>query len=268
MQDLLLSAVQCAQGRILNETVYLSSTVISLDILTDLMIIAIPVRLLWQAQMARNQKLALGGSLCLSICMILIAIIRISGLRAGNSIDVAWEIFWQFMEACIAVLMVSLTAFRSLFVLHDRGNGHPGYRYRKSWSSLRKVWSWKKGSAYSTETGIDFPSRPPQVHNRSNRSRTFSMTAFYEKDQVPLHIRDMESDEIEATSGRPAWPLVDKELSHIMVKREIRVEEERITETTAQFSDDVSELLPIHDKDALIDIPQKIRYERSLFHNF
>ena len=173
--------------------------------------------------------------------MILIAIIRISGLRTGNSIDVAWEIFWQFMEACIAVLMVSLTAFRSLFVSQDRGSGYPGYRHPKSWSSLGKVWSGKKGSAYSTETGIDLPSQPSRVHNRSCRSRTFSMTAFYEKDQIPLHIRDIESYEIEATSGRPAWPLVDQELSHIMVKREIRVEEERITQTPTQVSGYASE---------------------------
>lgn len=67
------------------------------------------------------------------------------------------------------------------------------------------------------------------------------MTAFYEKDQIPLHIRDIESYEIEATSGRPAWPLVDQELSHIMVKREIRVEEERITQTPTQVSGYASE---------------------------
>lgn len=47
--------------------------------------------------------------------MIMIAIIRVSGLRIRKSnIDVQWEVFWQDIEATVAVIMVSITAFRSL----------------------------------------------------------------------------------------------------------------------------------------------------------
>ncbi len=46
--------------------------------------------------------------------MIVIAIFRVSGLRIRkNKIDVQWEIFWQEVEATAAVIMVSITAFRS-----------------------------------------------------------------------------------------------------------------------------------------------------------
>ena len=47
--------------------------------------------------------------------MIVIACIRFSGLRKkGSTIDV-WQYFWLQIEACVAVCMISLTAFRSVF---------------------------------------------------------------------------------------------------------------------------------------------------------
>ncbi len=47
--------------------------------------------------------------------MIMIAIVRVSALRIENPhIDGQWVLFWQDMEASVAVIMVSLTAFRSL----------------------------------------------------------------------------------------------------------------------------------------------------------
>ena len=47
--------------------------------------------------------------------MMIIAIVRISGLRIEKAIlDIVWELFWQQTEAAVAVIMVSITAFRSL----------------------------------------------------------------------------------------------------------------------------------------------------------
>ena len=47
--------------------------------------------------------------------MIVVACNRFSGLRVkGSSIDV-WQYFWLEAEACVAVCMISLTAFRSVF---------------------------------------------------------------------------------------------------------------------------------------------------------
>lgn len=46
--------------------------------------------------------------------MIIIAIIRTSGFVLENTIDLVWIIFWHQMEGAVAIIMVSLTAFRSL----------------------------------------------------------------------------------------------------------------------------------------------------------
>ena len=49
--------------------------------------------------------------------MVIVALIRVCGsVIVGGVIDLVWAKFWQNAEACIAVLMVSCTAFRSLFI--------------------------------------------------------------------------------------------------------------------------------------------------------
>ena len=74
--------------------------------------------------MKTKQKLGLGAFLCLSVFMIMAAMVRVSNLRLvvmvsgvkRNAHDVTWKVFWKQFETCIAVLMVSLTGFRSIFV--------------------------------------------------------------------------------------------------------------------------------------------------------
>ena len=51
--------------------------------------------------------------------MCVVALVRVSGLRNGDFIDETWEVFWQQIEACVAVMLVSVTAFRSFFVSSD-----------------------------------------------------------------------------------------------------------------------------------------------------
>ena len=76
----------------------------------------IPVSLLWRVQMKPRQKFGLAAFLCLSICMIVVAIIRVSGLHYHGKFDNTWIFLWQQVESCVAVTMLSLTAFRSFFV--------------------------------------------------------------------------------------------------------------------------------------------------------
>lgn len=46
--------------------------------------------------------------------MIITAIVRVSAIRLNKPFDLVWDIFWLEVEAAIAVIMVSITAFRSL----------------------------------------------------------------------------------------------------------------------------------------------------------
>jgi hypothetical protein len=66
--------------------------------------------------MQPRQKAALGVFLCLSLVMVAFSITRVSHIRGASGVDVPWVFFWQFAEASVAVLMGSLTAFRTLLV--------------------------------------------------------------------------------------------------------------------------------------------------------
>lgn len=48
--------------------------------------------------------------------MAITASVRVSGLKFRGTFDEVWLFFWQHAEACVAISMVSLTAFRSVFV--------------------------------------------------------------------------------------------------------------------------------------------------------
>lgn len=54
--------------------------------------------------------------------MIILAIVRVSGIhmKQQNSVDIVWDIFWLEVEAAIAVIMVSITEFRSLLGMKAR----------------------------------------------------------------------------------------------------------------------------------------------------
>lgn len=76
----------------------------------------IPIYLIWLLRARARQKFELATFLCLSIFMIILAIVRIGGLRYHNRIDLSWNHFWFHLESCTAVTMLAATAFRALFV--------------------------------------------------------------------------------------------------------------------------------------------------------
>ena len=77
--------------------------------------------------------------------MIIVAIIKASGIRTSvDSFNLVWEVFWQHIEACAAVLIVSFTAFRSIFVSNkpkdDKNNVRPGIFQRlQTWLSSKRA---------------------------------------------------------------------------------------------------------------------------------
>lgn len=80
------------------------------------MIILIPIRLLWAVRIKPRQKFFLGIFLSLNLFMAVTASVRVSGLKFHGTFDEVWLFLWQQIEACVAVAMISLTAFRSVFV--------------------------------------------------------------------------------------------------------------------------------------------------------
>ena len=135
--------IQCSNAYYMDRLLAVEAVTIALDIITDLMILSLPIYLLYQIKLKPRQKIGIGSFLCLSVFMIIIAIIRISRVHAADF--EVWACFWQQIEGCVAVLMVSLTAFRTLFVgkhasASDQQKAKADSTYR------RRLWFLKKPS--------------------------------------------------------------------------------------------------------------------------
>jgi len=119
------------------EEMYLYITA-ALDIFTDILIISLPIMLIPKVNISFKRKTLLGIALCLSIFMIVICIIRVTTCKLPNSIiDSTWLSLWQYIETNTAILMVSLTTFRSLY----RHDASPGYTKPLRITKL-SFWPW------------------------------------------------------------------------------------------------------------------------------
>ncbi|KAM7195835.1 hypothetical protein V8F33_006484 [Rhypophila sp. PSN 637] len=111
-----LNSIKCMDSS--RDVLYISLTAIAaaVDIITDLGIVSIPIILLRRSKLRLSQKLLLGVFLCGSLIMASFSLIRVAKIQdsTGVGVDLPWEFFWQTMEANVAVLMGSLTVFRTL----------------------------------------------------------------------------------------------------------------------------------------------------------
>lgn len=105
-----------------------------LDIVTDFMLISIPVIVLRTASLGLRRKLSIAVVLCLSLFMIAIALVRgVSARVTGTENQQIWICFWVQVEAPISVIAACPIAFRNLFLLNhnsknipDKGHGNEG----------------------------------------------------------------------------------------------------------------------------------------------
>ena len=80
------------------------------------MITGIPIYLLWSVQIQTRQKVIMGIFLSLNVFIIFTAAVRVSGITFHGTFVVIWFSIWQHIEACVAVIVISLTAFHSVYI--------------------------------------------------------------------------------------------------------------------------------------------------------
>lgn len=128
-----MAAVKCLPESPHDLTLALTTLITLLDIITDFLgklpppaatqvililyaVISIPILVLRKTQIKLQQKMILGVFLCLSFVMVVCALTRISAYRLRGVIDLTWQIFWQHVEGSVALMMASVTTFRTAFV--------------------------------------------------------------------------------------------------------------------------------------------------------
>ncbi|KAJ2985974.1 hypothetical protein NUW58_g5251 [Xylaria curta] len=92
-----------------------------IDIVCDTMIVAVPIVILKRSLMPIARKLSLAAMLCLSIAMIIIALIRLIGTITdtrpnGNGAAPAWATYWSVVEGCVSLTMTSVIVIRAVFI--------------------------------------------------------------------------------------------------------------------------------------------------------
>lgn len=94
----------------------LSPSIFSLFSTKTVLVVIIPVLILRTSHMKPTQKLGLATFLCLSIFTILICIIRMTGsAHRHGQLDPTWDWFLLHIEACVATIMASVSAFSPFF---------------------------------------------------------------------------------------------------------------------------------------------------------
>lgn len=118
-------AMQCAEHFDHNTSLAINTVSPVFDIICDLMIISIPILVLSRSLMSTSQKISYAGIMCLSVFMIITALIRLIGSvatthKTNQGTAPIWGTFWEIIEACIAVIMACFLTFRSVFVRGSR----------------------------------------------------------------------------------------------------------------------------------------------------
>lgn len=183
----------------------------------------IPVILLWNVKIKRSQKFLIGVFLCLSVCMIICAIVRASGIHPSKTIlDVQWEIFFQQIEASISVMTVSMTAFRSLLGLNTLKSRQ---KKERAWYSYRRILSIKKEQK-SSESELNRNQLPAIPGATFTGIRTFIRG---DRDSKVIHSNNGEADVVCSRDG-----IMEAE-EHILVTRKISFESETVRFSTRAF---------------------------------
>ncbi|KAI1821134.1 hypothetical protein F4861DRAFT_485397 [Xylaria intraflava] len=119
------------------------------DALTDAALVSIPIIVLRRARMALLTKIGLGVFLCLSLVMIACSIIRAAGTYYGSILDSPWQVFWLHAEACIGVLMASITVYRSVLL----GSGNQPHSLQRFLVQI--IRARRAGEGHSSEALIE-----------------------------------------------------------------------------------------------------------------
>ncbi|CAG8976570.1 hypothetical protein HYALB_00012567 [Hymenoscyphus albidus] len=127
-----LKALQCNRGYLAERIFATTIAQIVADVLSDLMIVVIPLFIIWKIQASWMQKAALIFSLCLTIIFVGVTIVRSIGLMVENeTIDAVWAAYWLFITAELGIIMASGISFRSFFITARRmSESYPSFELR------------------------------------------------------------------------------------------------------------------------------------------
>ncbi|KAG9250045.1 uncharacterized protein F5Z01DRAFT_684196 [Emericellopsis atlantica] len=136
----------------------------SVDIASDLMIMALPIMVLASLQLDKRKKIGLGIAFSLGFIIIAVAIVRMSQVIVGDQVDLIGLAIWGAVETATAVVVGSLPALKGVLA-----------RSIKNYQSTRRT-----GGKDATGSG----SMPVNGYAHESRGRTVLITNSIPLDDV------------------------------------------------------------------------------------
>ncbi|KAK6340378.1 hypothetical protein TWF730_002138 [Orbilia blumenaviensis] len=188
------------------------------DIISDLLIMAIPLRLVRQLRMSVLQKLGLAFLFCLGFIVVILSLARTIRINAGGSgaypqSDPRWVALWSIAEQTTAIIVCCLPAIRKLFNAQKEkragataapgsGSAHGTRSVVETISGGRNIgkrWSLRRWSRkYGLRT----------MESSANRTRTDSMVEL--EDGASITYAQMPSS--------PQWPVSPRKPESLLTK--------------------------------------------------
>ena len=119
--------------------------------------------------------------------MIIISIVKVAAVNTmGKQVDTTWGVFWLQAEAAVAVMAVSATMFRSLF-LADGIKNRPQHKSRLSQlpTAYTKLWTKR------TTAQADFPTIPSATYSLGTMIKSHVDPHGSEDTSVPMQDTDI-----------------------------------------------------------------------------
>ncbi|EED13966.1 conserved hypothetical protein [Talaromyces stipitatus ATCC 10500] len=110
------------------------------DVITDLLILSIPVLMLWNIRISIGKKLILLAVFSATILIMAVAIIRVViNIDLDRSVDISWLYFWSFIEMGTAIIISCIASFRQLFVTSQNQHLYGKAAYRTPYQKLPNI---------------------------------------------------------------------------------------------------------------------------------
>ncbi|KAH7154029.1 hypothetical protein DER46DRAFT_687672 [Fusarium sp. MPI-SDFR-AT-0072] len=123
------------------------------NILTDILIMVLPIPVLRSLKLGRRQKWILMSVFCLGIFTCLISLVRIKFLNIGT--DITWHnvesASWSVSELCCGIICACVPTLRPLLSGHERGSSHNQSSYARHENSRSIVTTRQTGTSRSHE---------------------------------------------------------------------------------------------------------------------
>lgn len=130
-------------------SVYYSTSV---DVASDIMIMALPISLLPSLQLDRRRKIGLGVVFSLGAIIMIVALVRMTQVETGgsNGVDIIGLAIWGSVESATAVIVGTLPALKSLLSRHVKK-----YSSSKNKSNYAKYGTGTMGAAAAATSRHD-----------------------------------------------------------------------------------------------------------------